>query len=455
MGSLNSHRDESQSKVAGMKIQKSLAVGLALVLAQPLFAENWPQWRGPFSNGSTSEKNLPVQWSKTENVAWSQPLPGPSAATPIVWGDTVFVPTADATNKTLLAMAIDRKSGKVLWREKVAEGIRRDEKSNLASPSPATDDQLVIFFYGNGDLVAFDFAGKKLWSRNIEKDYGAFAFNWTFSTSPLLHGGKLYLQVLQRDVPVHGRGRSDGPIESYLLAMNPATGKTLWKVERPSQAVAESREAFTTPVFFQHAGRGELLLAGGDCITGHDPDTGKELWRWGTWNPNKIPHWRLVPSPAAGVGIILACAPKSDPIYAIKAGGNGTLTDADLAWKSEPRGPISSDVPTPLFYQNDFFILSDVRKSLSRVTPKTGEIKWTVAMPGRSKFEASPMGADGKIYCINFAGDVVVLDADKGSVLQNIPMGEPGDDMTRSSVSASHGQLFIRTNTKLFCIGKP
>jgi outer membrane protein assembly factor BamB len=437
-----------------MKLAKLALILAALLNCSAALAENWPQWRGPFFNGSTTEKNLPAKWSKTENVAWSAPMPGPAASSPIIWGSHVFVSSIDSASKTLLAMALDRKSGKVLWSEKVGEGIRRDEKSNYASPSPTTDGQKVIFFYGNGDLVAFDFAGKKLWSRNIQKDYGDFTFQWTFSSSPVLYGGKLYLQVLQRDVPVHGHGRTDGPNESYLLAMDPATGKTLWKVLRPSEAVAESKEAFSTPIVYEFNGKKELIIAGGDCLTGNDLQTGKENWRWATWNPNKIGHWRLVPSAAAGDGVVLGCAPKGDPIYAIKAGGHGDLSASGLAWSSEPRGPITSDVPTPLFYQGDFFVLSDIRKALSRVEPKTGKIKWTVPMPGRSKFEASPLGADGKIYTINFAGEVVVLDAAKGEVVQNVPMGEPGDNETRSSIAASQGQLFIRTNAKLFCIGK-
>lgn len=437
-----------------MTIRMLLSLGGLLAAMQLASAENWPQFRGPAFNGTSTEKSLPLKWSKTENVAWSVPMPGPSAATPIIWGDSVFVPTANNSTKALLAYCIDRKTGKVRWQAKVADGLRRDEKSNFASPTPATDGERVIFFYGNGAMAAFDFSGKQLWARNIEKDYGAFAFNWTFSTSPVLHGGKLYLQVLQRDVPVNGRGRTDGPNESYLLAMDPATGKTLWKVERPSQARAESREAFTTPTVHEHNGRKELLVAGGDCLTGHDLETGKELWRWGTWNPTRIGHWRLVPSPVAGEGVILACAPKGDPIYAIKAGGKGTLSDNAIAWKSEPRGPVSTDVPTPAFYLNDFFVLSDVRRALSRVEPRTGKVKWTVPMPGRSKYEASPFAADGRIYCMNFAGDVVVVDAEKGEILATNAMGEPGDDTTRSSVSASQGQLFVRTNSKLFCIGK-
>ena len=206
--------------------------------------------------------------------------------------------------------------------------------------------------------------------------------------------------------------------------------------------------------FRRYQGRKEILIAGGDCLTGHDPATGKELWRWGTWNPRKISHWRLVPSPVVGAGVVLACAPKGDPIYAIKAGGKGVLDDSAIAWKTSDERELSADVPTPLFYDGDFFILSDVRKHLSRVDPVTGKEKWTLELPGFHKFEASPTGGDGKIYLMNFGGDVLVVDAAKGTVLSTIAMGDEGDDMTRSSVAISHQQLFIRTNRKLYCIAK-
>src|SRR5258706_8690358 len=208
-------------------------------------AENWPQWRGPTFSGATSEKNLPASFSKTENVAWSVDLPGPSAATPVIWDDKVFVSSTDRTAQKLVALCFGRQDGKLLWKEVVADGFRRDRQSNFASPSPATDGQRVIFFYATGDLVAFDLSGKKLWDRNIQKDYGEFAFLWTFSTSPVLYDGRLYMQVLQRDVPVDGRRAKDGPNDSYLLALDPATGKELWRRVRPSEAVAESREGFT------------------------------------------------------------------------------------------------------------------------------------------------------------------------------------------------------------------
>jgi outer membrane protein assembly factor BamB len=416
--------------------------------------ENWPHWRGPFFNGASSETNLPAQWSKTENVAWSVELPGPSAATPVVWGEHVFVPTTDTAAKTLHALAIQRGTGKVLWSHKIAEGIRRSPESNYASPSAATDGQRVVFFYGNGDLAAFDFAGNKLWNRNLQSDYGDFAFNFTFSSSPTLHQGKLFMQVLQRDRPVHGRGRTDGPIESFVLALEPASGKTLWRQVRPSAAEAESREAYSTPIPFEHNGRGELLITGGDCISSHNPDTGQELWRWGTWNPTRIGHWRLVPSPVGGGGVVLACAPKNGAVYALKAGQSGALDDSAVAWKSDPRRDVTTDVPTPLFYLGDFFVLSDLGRMLSRLDARTGAVKWQMDTPGRRNYEASPTGADGKLYLMNFAGEVAVVEAQSGKLLQVVAMGEPGDTTTRSSIAVAWGQLFIRTNHRLFCVGK-
>lgn len=428
---------------------------LMLAAALPAQAGNWPHWRGPFFNGSTEEKNLPSEWSRTENIAWSAELPGVAASTPVVWANRVFLTGTDSTRDVLQAMALDRADGKLLWKHDVAHGIRRDQRSNFASSSPVTDGKVAVFFFGNGDVACFDMEGRPLWARNLEKDYGPFAFQWTFSSSPLLYEGRLYFQVLQRDVTVRDHGRQDGKNESYLLAVDPQTGKTLWRHVRPSQAVAESREAFTSPVPFEHGGRKELLLAGGDALSGHDPATGAELWRWGNWNPERIGHWRLVVSPVGGGGVILLCAPKREPIYAVKAGGSGTLDDRALAWVSRDSKEVSSDVPTPAFYDGDFFVLSDVRKSLSRVEPRSGKVKWTIPTPGRAKYEASPLVGDGKVYLIDFNGQAAVVDAASGKVLRLIPMDEPtGGEVVRSSIVAADGQLFLRTTRRLYCIGK-
>lgn len=435
------------------RVRITLAFVITFCLTVDTSAENWPQWRGPNFNGSTSEINLPAHWSQTENVAWSVDLPGASAATPVVWNDHVFVSSSDTENDQLNALCFVRKTGQLLWKHTVASGIRRDSRSNFAAPSPATDGEIAVFFYSSGELVAYNFDGEELWKRNIQDDYGTFAFLWTFSSSPLLFDGKLYMQILQRDVAVSGRGFTDRKNESYLLAIDPKTGKTLWRHIRPSEARAESREAFTSPVPYLANSRPELLVVGGDDLTGHDPETGAELWRWGTWNPGRIGHWRLVPSPVASENVILVCAPKRDPIYAVKAGGKGQLHDDALAWVSDQQRDLSSDVPTPAYYDGDFFILSDVRKRLSRVDPETGAVKWSLRTPGDAKYEASPLVADDKVYLINFVAEVAVVDANDGKLIDVIKMDEQRDDAVRSSISAAHGQLFIRTTRKLFCIG--
>jgi outer membrane protein assembly factor BamB len=417
-------------------------------------AADWPQWRGPEFNGASSATGLPVTFSRSNNVIWTAAMPGPSAATPVIWGDRVYVSSTDEKNRKLLALAFDARDGKLIWKNEVAEGYAQDEASNFASPSPVTDGKSVFFFYGNGALAAFDREGKALWARNIQKEYGPFAFYWTFSSTPLLAGGQLYLQVLQRDVPTEGRGFADRPNESYLLALDPATGKERWKVIRPSDAREESREAFTTPVPFEFNGRKELLVVGGDCLTGHDLDSGKELWRWGTWNPTRIPHWRLVPSPVAGKGVILACGPKNAPIFAVKAGLNGKLDDSALAWKSSDR-EISSDVPTPLFYRDRFYVLNGTRRTLSSVDPLTGKVYWTGELPGRAVFETSPTGADGKIYFMNHAGEVFVVAAgDEFKILHQTAMGDESDRRLRSSIAVINGRLFLRTGSTLYCLGE-
>jgi outer membrane protein assembly factor BamB len=418
-------------------------------------AGDWPQWRGPDFNGSSEETNLPSNWSQTENIAWSADLAGSSAATPIISKDRVFLSGIDSARKTLLAMCFSRTSGKVLWQHDIAEGISRDSRSTYAAASAVTDGKIVVFFYASGELVCFDMNGDRQWKRNIQDDYGEFAFLWTYGGSPTLFNGKLYIQVLQRDVPVRGRGLQGKKNESYLLAMDPDTGKTLWRQIRPSKAVWESREAFSTPIPFSVHGKQQLLVVGGDALTGHDPETGKELWRWGTWNTRGRRDWRLVPSPVTGEGIVLACGPKNAPVYAIRPKGTGVLDESAIAWVSRDVREVSSDVPTPAFYDGDFFVLSDLQKSLSRVEPRTGKVKWTIQTPGRIKYEASPLAADGKVYLINHAGEAAVIDAANGDVLRVIPMDKPGaGEFVRASISAAYGQLFIRTARRLYCVGK-
>ena len=450
------------------------SIVLSAVLTAGLSAQDWPNWRGPNYDGSADARQLPADFGPDKHVRWSADLPGPAAGTPIIIGDRIFTSSTDPKRERLMAVCLDRKDGSVRWKRDAGSGYRPGgsgsrlsggRRSNYASPSPATDGERVVFFFGNGDLVAYDLDGEELWRRNIQEDYGDFAFQWTFSASPTMWDGKLYLPVLQRDVAVQRRRRGGpapdddaepAPLESFLLALEPATGETVFKVTRPSPARVESRESYGTLIpYVSKDGRKELLLAGGDVITGHDPANGEELWRWGTWNPgHREQWWRLVPTVVVGDGVGLVCAPKGQPVFAVRLDGEGELDQDALAWKSGGRrNPISSDVPSPAFHDGHFFVLSDVRSALSKVNAGTGEVVWTTALSKDYKWRASPTVADGKVWCMNHNAEVTVLDAADGAILHSVRMGGEDDDGTRSSIIVAHGCLFIRTNAKMYCIG--
>ncbi len=427
----------------------TLLLALASLAPLTLRAENWPQWRGPFFNGSTTETGLPAQWSKTENVAWIAPLPGKGSSTPVVWGDSVFVTSPDA-EKNLLLFCINAANGKTRWQQcVVAGGDITHGKNNACSPSVVTDGKLAIATFATGDIAAFDFAGRKIWSRNLTTEYGKFSLMWIYGSSPLLYRGKLYVQVLQHDPPTYKHVLDDKPNrESFLLCLNPQTGKTLWRCVRKSDAVDESQEAYSTPLPYEGAHGAEIIVFGADYVTAHHPDTGAELWRCGSLNPQKIKVWRTVTSPVASPGLIYACLPRrKDPMLAIKADSAGPDPAAQIAWQL----PDSPDVCTPLFYRGKLFVLNGDKQTLACLDPKTGAEKWQGSIGKKETYSASPTGADGKIYCIGERGTVVVLSAgDEFKILATFSMDEVP---VLSSIVAANGRLFIRTASSLYCVG--
>ena len=247
-----------------MSIRTLLTLGSIVGAVQAPHAENWPNWRGPNRNGVSGEKNLPVTWTTTENITWKLPLPAWSGSTPVIWGEHIFLNVAEGGS--LFLWAVDRTKGEALWKKHLSDGDRKQRKQNMSTPSPVTDGQRVWVMTGTGILKSFDFSGKEIWARDIPQDYGAFGLNWGYGSSPLLHEDSLYVQVL------HGM-RTDDP--SYLLRIDKATGKTLWQVERPTQAQRESPDAYTTPALLRYGKSTEIVVTGGDAVTGHDLATGR------------------------------------------------------------------------------------------------------------------------------------------------------------------------------------
>jgi len=426
---------------------------LSLLYSPSLRAEeNWPQWRGPNFNGSTTAANLPDKIAK-EDALWSAVMPGHSNGTPIVWGDRIFT-TAQQMDGKLIALCLSRKDGKIAWQKDVSDISMNNGRNDSATPSPVTAASRVIYLFGTGDLVAFDLDGKELWKRNIQKDHGAWNYQWHYGASPLLYHGKLYVPVLHRDVPVGnwGGGKPAGGgslADSYLLAVNSETGADLWKVVRPNDARAESKESYGTPIPWERPAGTQILLTGGDCITGHDPETGKELWRAGGWNPQKQSSWRLVPSAVTADGLAFVCPPKGGQILAFREGGSGEVTESHRAWKGNG---LTSDVCVPLFYQGNLYVLDGDKKQLFCVDPQTGNRKWAGTFDSRPVFRSSPTGADGKIYLMNEGGDVFVCSASEFKVLSKTSLAPEG--ASRGSVVAVDGMILVRTGDKVWAFGK-
>jgi len=429
-----------------------LAGACVAVFAGAAAAENWPQWRGPFFNGSTTETNLPATWTETRNVAWTAPMSGLSGSTPIVWGDRIFLSSTDRKARTLLAICLDGRTGKESWRHVVGKG-RAIPRNNMASASPITDGKRVFFLYGTGDMVAYDVAGKQLWKRNLEDAHGPMEILFGYSNSPLLYKGRLYVVVMRRNRPIRPfQPAPPRPWPSYLLAIDPATGKDQFKHVRPTDALKESQESYTTPMPYEYDGVSQIILFGGDYLTGHDPDTGKEIWRWGTYNPRKWDNWRVVTSPLVTKDLIYVSSPKKafpQPLFAIRTGARGRVGPKQVAWTHAPH---ITDAATPLLYRGRLYVLDGDDKALACLEPKTGRQIWQAKIGGRTVWRASPTGADGKIYLMSERGEVLVLAA--GDSFKVLHKADMGGNYARSSIVAANGQLLIRTAKQLFCIRK-
>ena len=397
-------------------------------------AENWPQWRGPSLNGVSNEKNLPVKWSAEENVIWKVPMPGVSGATPIVWRDRIFLSVADGDNLALWCIA--RNNGQVVWKQPLGAGNVKMRKHNMSSPSPVTDGRAVYVMTGTGILKAFDFAGKELWTRDIQKEYGAFGLNWGYASSPLLFEDSLFVQVL------HGM-KTDDP--SYVMRIAKKDGKTLWKVDRPTNAIRESPDSYTTPALLRYGKTTEIVITGGDCVTGHDLASGKELWRANGLNPENNPFYRIVASPIIFNDIIYAPT-RVKPLLAFRAGGRGDVTTSHLLW-STANGP---DVPTPVTDGQYFYIVKD-QGIVFALDAKTGAEVYGQQRIKSGTYSGSPVLADGKIYVTNEDGLTTVIQAGpKFEVLAENALNE----YCLSSPAISDGRIYIRTSGHLYAIGK-
>jgi outer membrane protein assembly factor BamB len=398
-------------------------------------------------------RGLAVNWSQTANVLWRTKLPSWSAATPIVWADTIFITSAEEGFTTLdggrrrvrgepvpdkiFLFAINRKDGATRWRKQIDSGNQLFRKQNSASPSPITDGEHVWVMTGNGKLACFSMDGAEVWKRDIQADYGRFGLNHGYASTPLLEGDRLYVQVL------HGMKTKD---PSYLFAVDKDTGKTIWKVERPTDAQRESPDNYATPQIARADNRQQLVVSGADYVTGHDLDSGKELWRIGGFNPTNDPANRTIASSVVIGANVFTTSTRGHPFIAFRAGGSGNITGKSEIWKNN----LGADVPTPTTDGKYIYVLVD-NGILNCLEAATGKVAYQGKRIERGTYSASPLLADGKIYCINEEGTATVVKA--GPEFEVLAVNKL-DGLTLASPVAVDNEIFIRTADYLYCIRK-
>ena len=435
---------------------------------------NWPQWRGPNLNGTAHATNLPVEWSETRNVRWKTALPSWSGSSPIVWEDTVFVmspgkvdapeapaaPTEAASRsgepqrgfrgdrrggaamnpggQALLLFCLSREDGRVRWVREVDQGNQTHRKQNNTSPSPVTDGTHVWSYTGNGVLTCLDLAGREQWKRLIQKDYGRFGLNWGYGSSPLLVEDRLIIPVL------HGNNTDD---PSYVLAIDKATGQTLWRTERPTDAPRESPDAYVTPQLLRFPDHAEIILNGGDLVTGNDLKSGQEIWRADVLNPAKNGNYRVIPSCLITDDLIIAPS-RINPMVALKIGGRGDITKTHVAWISE-NGP---DVPTPVSDGRHLWMVTGDRSLFSCLELRTGRPLYDRERLPNGTYSASPVLAEGRVYLTNEGSETVVLAA--SPEFRILATNKLDGANTLSSPAVAGDQIFLRTSAAIYCLAR-
>jgi outer membrane protein assembly factor BamB len=416
------------------KINFITLLGAALLAASSLNAENWPQFRGPTGQGHSTETGLPLKWSAAENIAWKTELPGESWSSPVLWNDRIFVTTATDGGESCRVMALDRKSGTILWNKEVfRQSLRRKEGRNTyATPTPATDGERVYACFGDGSFAALNWAGDVVWTNRSYLFYGQHGL----ASSLILHRGLL---LMARDGSSEGEDKGLGwqkPWDqAFILALDTRTGQERWKARR-----GLSRISHGVPAIWEHDGKTELISEAGDVVQGFSLETGERLWSSQVIGEGKVP------STVVGEGLVFTAGGWGgrESIKAFRLGGSGDLKTNNLAWEQRKGMP---KVPSMLYAKPHLFAIADSGIA-SCLKAATGEIVWQERLGG--SFSASPVAAEGRVYFVSDEGETVVIEAGpQFKVLARNPLGEK----VQASPVISQGQIFIRSEKHLFAIG--
>jgi outer membrane protein assembly factor BamB len=410
----------------------TITLPLFLILAAPLYAENWSAWRGADGTGISAERNLPSEWSPTENIRWKVALPEACNSTPIIWEDRVFLTQGLDGGKRRALIALDRKTGEKLWQCEHECSVK--ETSHRQNPpcssSAVTDGKTVYAQFGSAGVAAYDFAGKQLWHRDLGKIVHVFGNG----SSPVIYKNLL--------IVFHGPGEPS----SFLVALDRGTGKTVWR----SDEVALSHNLFgswSTPVVVRAGDRDELIMplpgekvGGAGLFKAYDPSTGKALWQCDGLGTE------LYAMPVVGRegNIIVGISGHNGPTLAVRPGGSGNVTGSNRLWRTETKNPqrVGSGV-----IHDGLLYIADATGTMTCLVAETGELVWKERLGGN--LWGSILLADGKLYVSNLEGDtyVVRLGKEFGLLAKN----SVGED-TYAALAPSNGELLLRTHKHLYCI---
>ncbi|MFH1572403.1 MAG: PQQ-binding-like beta-propeller repeat protein [Acidobacteriota bacterium] len=418
---------------------------------------NWPQWRGPESQGVSQERNLPVEWSATKNVLWKTPIPGQGFSQPVIWGNRIFLTTdiesgpAPVDHKAVVHMmgekefkhpdwvgadklhtfevlCLDRDTGKLLWERTAHEGTvfdHRSRRGTYAGPTPATDGKYVYAYFGSEGVYCYDFEGNLTWKKSLG---GIGTMGMGVGTSPVLYGR---LVILICDQEFDGK-------HSFIVALDKETGREVWREKR------QVGVSWATPVVVETEGRAELVTSGNEFIISYDPETGREWWR-----AEGLKSHAIATPAVKGDLVIVSSGFPSKIVKAIRLGGSGVLDGTDKIVWTYSRG--TAYVPSPIIYGDYLYLMSD-GGILTCLEAKTGKLVYEGGrVPVATQFYgASPVAFDDKILLTCDDGDTFVI---RAGPTHDVIGTNSIDEPSRVSIAISDGRLFIRGERHLFCIG--
>lgn len=392
-------------------------------------AGDWPEFRGPTGQGLYTGKALPLHFGPEKNLVWKVAVPGRGWSSPIVAGKRVYLTTAVVIDEvkdhvSLQALCLDAETGKTVWDREVFKQNGETspmihEKNSHASPTPIVRDGRLYVHFGHQGTACLDLDGKIIWT-NRELTYDPKHGN---GGSPVLFDGKLIFSA-------------DGNDLQFVAALDAATGKVVWKTDRRIDKTREYQFAFGTPLVIRAAGEDQVISQGSGVVNSFDPKNGKELWRV------RYGGWSVIPRPVFGHGFVYVCTGfVRGQLFAIRPDGSGDVTDSRVAWKFERSVP---NTPSPLLVGDEIYLIGDGGLATC-LDANTGKLHWQERISGT--YSASPIHANGRIYCLSETGTVSVLEAGKSfKILAKNELKE----RALASFAAVDGSLYVRTAGHLF-----